>query len=259
MIYDCFMFFDELELLDLRLNYLNSVVDRFVLVEATKTFSLKDKPLYFQENKSLFSKFLSKIIPVSIETLSSTDPWENEKNQRNGIMWGLTDCVDNDIIICSDCDEIPRIEAMSGFDERGPLMGFKQDVYYYYFNGLTNMQWCGSKLSRYGNLVKASPDEFRQTCLGGTNLMIYNGGWHFSYLGNPEKIARKIQAFSHQEYNFPEFTKLEKIQERVNNGADIFSRENNPIRYVPLDSSFPSYLLENRDKFKPLVHDCEDL
>jgi beta-1,4-mannosyl-glycoprotein beta-1,4-N-acetylglucosaminyltransferase len=247
------MFFDELELLDLRFNYLSPIVDRFVLVESTKTFSLRDKPLFFEENKSLFSEFLPKIEHVVIEDFSDTDPWGNEKKQRNGIMRGLTRCSDEDIIICSDCDEIPRIEAMAGFDERGPLMGFKQDVYYYYFNGLTNMQWCGSKLSRYKDLVKASPYEYRQTCLGGTDLMIFNGGWHFSYLGSPEKIARKIQAFSHQEYNLPEFTDPEKIQERVNDGADIFSRENNPIRYVPLDSSFPWYLLENRDKFKHLV------
>jgi len=67
MLYDCFMFFDELELLDLRLHYLDPLIDRFVLVESTRTFSLKDKPLFFDENKSMFSKFLPKIEHVIID------------------------------------------------------------------------------------------------------------------------------------------------------------------------------------------------
>jgi Glycosyltransferase family 17. len=225
-----------------------------VLVESTKTFSLKDKPLIFKENKHLFSKFLSRIEHVIIEDLSSLNPWDNEKKQRNGMMYGLTKCSDEDIIITSDCDEIPRIEAMPSFDDRGPLMGFKQEMYNYYLNGLTDTQWCGSKICRYKNLVKASPAEFRDTCLAGTGLIIPNGGWHFSFLGNPKKIANKIRAFSHQEYNLPEYTNYSKIQERMDSAVDVFSRqEHAPIQYVKVDSSYPAYITENLNRFKHLI------
>lgn len=253
MIYDCFIFFDELDLLDLRLHYLNPAVDRFVLVESTKTFSLKDKPLIFKEHKNMFSEFLPKIEHVIVEDLFSSNPWDNEKKQRNSIMRGLTKCSGEDVIIFSDCDEIPRIEAMSRFDDRGPLMGFKQEMYYYYLNGLTDIQWCGSKICRYRNMVKASPVEFRDTCLGGTSLIIPNGGWHFSFLGTPEKIAQKIKAFSHQELNLPEYTDPDKIRKRIESATDIFSRNTISLKYVEIDSSFPSYVLGNLEKFKFLV------
>ena len=251
MLYDCFIFFDELELLDLRFNYLNSVVDRFVLVESTKTFSLKDKPLFFENNKDMFAKFLPKIEHVIINDMNSLNPWDNETKQRNGIMKGLTKCSGDDIIICSDCDEIPRLESLKEFDDRGPFLGFVQTMYNYYFNGLIDTEWCGSKICRYKNMTETSPNDFRNVCLH-RSLAIFNGGWHFSFLGSPEKIAHKIQAFSHQEKNIPEYTDLEKIQQRIDNMTEPFSR-NITLKYVPLDSTFPWYLLENKDKFKHLI------
>jgi len=253
MIYDCFMFFDELELLDLRLNYLSPIVDRFVLVESTKTHSLKDKSLFFEENKHLFDKFLPKIEHVVVEDLISTDPWQNEIKQRNAIMRGLSKCSGEDIIVCSDCDEIPRIESFSEFNDEGPFMGFVQSMYNYYFNGLTDTQWCGSKICRYKSMTETSPNDFRWSCIE-NRFAIFNGGWHFSFIGTPERIAKKIQSFSHMERDIPEYTDLEKIQERMDNAVDPFSRPIS-LKYVPLDSSFPSYLLENRDKFKHLIKD----
>jgi len=83
--------------------------------------------------------------------------------------------------------------------------------------------------------------------------MISNGGWHFSFLGNPEKLARKIQAFSHQEYNLSEYTDPGNLQKRIDNAIDLFSRKEISLKYVPLDSSFPFHLLENRDKYKHLI------
>jgi beta-1,4-mannosyl-glycoprotein beta-1,4-N-acetylglucosaminyltransferase len=247
------MFFDELEILDLRLNYLSPIVDRFVLVESTKTYSLKDKPLFFEENKNLFSKFFPKIERVIVEDLISSDPWTNEVKQRNAIMKGLVKCSGDDIIIVSDCDEIPRIESLSKFNDQSLFMGFVQTMYNYYFNGLTDTEWCGSKICRYKNMTETSPNDFRWTCLE-SRFAIYNGGWHFSFLGSPERIAKKIQAFSHTERDVPEYTDLGKIQERMTNAVDPFSRSIS-LKYVPLDSSFPFYLLENRDKFKHLIKD----
>jgi beta-1,4-mannosyl-glycoprotein beta-1,4-N-acetylglucosaminyltransferase len=113
MVYDTFIFFNELELLELRLNELSDVVDRFILVEATRTFTNKPKPLYYAENKHLFSKFNHKITHIIVEDLPESDnPWILERFQRNCISRGFNNMSDDDIIMISDTDEIPRAEIV---------------------------------------------------------------------------------------------------------------------------------------------------
>lgn len=106
MIYDCFTFFNELELLELRLNELAGIVDKFVLVEATQTHTNQLKPLYFQENRARFSAFRDKIIHVVVDDLPvSKDAWVPENFQRNAIARGLVNCQPDDFILVSDLDE----------------------------------------------------------------------------------------------------------------------------------------------------------
>ena len=119
MIYDCFTFFNELDLLEIRLNTLNDYVDYFVLVEATKTFTGKDKPLYYNENKERFKQFENKIIHIIVDTYpDSTNPWVLENHQRNSIANGFANCKDNDIILISDLDEIPRPELIDKYKKQ---------------------------------------------------------------------------------------------------------------------------------------------
>ena len=109
MIYDCFTFFNELDLLEIRLNVLNDVVDRFVLVEATKTHSGKDKPLYFNDNKERYKAFQHKVIHVIVDDYPPfVTAWTYENHQRNAILRGLTQANPDDAIMISDLDEIPR-------------------------------------------------------------------------------------------------------------------------------------------------------
>ena len=115
MIYDCFSFFNELDILEIRLNTLNEVVDKFVLVEAPWTFTGNPKPLYFEENKERFKLFLDKIIhivadqpPVSPTVTERENAWIRESHQRNSINAGLNNAKNNDLIIISDLDEIPN-------------------------------------------------------------------------------------------------------------------------------------------------------
>src|ERR1700722_9865012 len=113
MIYDCFTFFNELELLELRLHELAGVVDKFVLVEATETHTNKPKPLYYQENRARFSAFHDKIIHVThAKMLKSSDTWIPETFQRNCIGRGLKDCRPDDFVLVSDLDEIPRADVV---------------------------------------------------------------------------------------------------------------------------------------------------
>lgn len=107
MIYDTFMFFNELELLELRLNELNGVVDKFVLVEATRTFTNKPKPLYYAENKQRFSQFNDKIIHIIVDDSPDSDnPWVLDRYQKNCVGRGLRNAAPDDIVVFSDADEI---------------------------------------------------------------------------------------------------------------------------------------------------------
>lgn len=109
MLYDCFTFFNELDLLEIRLNILNDSVDKFVIVEATRTQNNKEKCLYFEENKARFAKFEDKIIHVVVKEFpQKLEQWTIENYQRNEIMRGLVNCKDDDVIIISDLDEIPN-------------------------------------------------------------------------------------------------------------------------------------------------------
>ena len=114
-IYDGFTFFNELDLLEIRLNVLNDVVDYFILVEGSKTFKGEDKPFIFDENKARFAPFLHKIIHIKVVDYPEVDltqddnitlAWAYENFQRNAIDRGLTDAAQDDVIIISDVDEM---------------------------------------------------------------------------------------------------------------------------------------------------------
>ncbi|MBV5330446.1 MAG: glycosyl transferase GT17 family protein, partial [Chlorobium sp.] len=120
MIFDTFIFFNEIELLDIRLNILNDCVDRFVLVEATKTFQGKHKPLFFEQSKHLFERYKDKIIHVVVDDLPvNAAPFDREYFQRDAILRGLDGCGSEDLIIISDLDEIPNPEVIPKYLEKG--------------------------------------------------------------------------------------------------------------------------------------------
>src|SRR5208337_1996465 len=127
MIYDCFTFFNELELLGLRLHELAEVVDKFVLVEATKTHSNQPKPLHYQENRSRFGGFHDKIIHIIVDDLpDAKDPWVLENYQRNCIARGLVNCRPDDFLLISDLDEIPGATTVAKVSRE---MRFRDDFF----------------------------------------------------------------------------------------------------------------------------------
>src|SRR5579859_7699219 len=137
MVYDCFTFFNELDLLEIRLNVLNSVVDKFVLVEATLTHQGKPKPLYYNENKARYSGFHDKIIHVIVDKYPDYEgksSWVLEHHQRNMIMQGLKECQPDDTILISDLDEIPRPELIKVYEHSKGIKIFRLSVYYYFIN-----------------------------------------------------------------------------------------------------------------------------
>lgn len=288
MIYDCFIFFNELDLLEIRLNELDPVVDRFVLVEASVTFQGKAKPLYFNEHKARFEKFLHKIIHVVVEKYpfpEESSAWTYEHYQRNRIADGLKDCAPGDVIIVGDVDEIPDPIAITKYARQKGIKIFRQRMFYYFLNCVNNTElgaknhyaWNGSVMADYRDmrspqelrnfaikyLVKNSPRALVRIIYGlyykisdllaGNNLVfISQGGWHFSYLGGVEKIIKKIESFSHTEYNNDAYKDPATIEERINKGEDIFGR-GFTYTFVPVDETFPVYIRAHKSKLQQYI------
>lgn len=190
-IIDCFIFFNELDLLEIRLNELKNVVDEFVLVESEITHSGKQKPLYFELNKQKFSEFNIKhvIIPNNL-MLQFEDNWERENFQRNYIQEVLKDYLDNDIIMISDLDEIPRVESVMFVCQnlqRNKIIKLKQN-HYYYLNGLviSEEDWKGTTICYKSLLNEFTPHQIRTN--DDRTEYVSNAGWHFSYVGYEQLV-----------------------------------------------------------------------
>ena len=268
MLYDCFTFFNELDLLEIRLNYLNEYVDKFVLVEMGKTHSGQDKPFYFEENKSRYKKFLPKIIHIKVTDYpenSINDSWHLENYQRDCIMRGLDNAAPDDVIIISDLDEIPSCEAITSYTNG--IMVLEQKMMYYYLNNLniTDSIWRkGTKICHFSDLLNPNLNVFNQFGCNHTKkgLPTYirfcsgpsfpNGGWHFSYLGNSHDISYKITSFAHQELNNEKYTNTSEIEKKIKSGQDLFDRHY-VYKPIPIDDTFPEYIVKNQDKYKHLI------
>lgn len=244
MLIDSFVFYNELDMLRFRLKELESVVDYFVLVESTKTFTGNDKPLFYDLNKSEFKRH--NIIHIIVDDMNSLNAWDNEKHQRNSILRGLhkLNLRDNDIITICDVDEIPDIDRLRSIKKSGisNIMAFEQDVYYYNFTCKFNGNWYHSKIMSYGNLIEiGTPEEARfRLC-----PVLKKGGWHLSYFGDADFISNKISNFSHQEYNNDNFNNISNIKDKISQGIDLFNRESDGITYSKIEIKDNTYLPKN--------------
>jgi len=267
-IYDCFQFFDEEHILDLRLNILNEFVDYFVLTESTTDHQGKQKKLNFDSKK--FKKFSDKIIYIIVDDTAETIKKPHiggeslvEQHQRNSLTRGLKNCDDNDLIILSDVDEIPDLNKLNHFDKKKSKYAvFSQRMFNYKINLLneTESNWHGSKICLKKNLkspqwlrnLKFKKYPFWRVDKLKNLQIIENGGWHFAYLQNPKNISKKIKSFAHGEFNKTDLTNLENIKEKINMKKDIFDRK---ISYkkVKIDNTFPKYILDNKEKLKEWI------
>lgn len=273
MIYDCFVFYDELDLLEIRLNTLNDVVDRFVIVEARETFSQTEKPLFYELNKKRFAKFEDKISTVVIDRfprmnwkkLRPARNWDRENYQRNALLQGLTQCTNDDIIIFSDVDEIPRPEKVLEYKNTPGIKTFYQEMYFYYLNYLVvdhpepnsmykdYKPWHGSVMGSY-RYFKKSPNDVRtfRSRKDSEHTMVMDGGWHYSFMGGTEMILKKLRAYAHTEYMGSETFNPQWIEEQVRAGKDVLNRSMS-FKQVALEERAPKYLAENQDLYRHLI------
>ena len=254
-IFDCFMYFDEDTVLDVRLNYLNEYVDKFVIIEAKYNHKGEKREPKFNIKK--FEEFKDKIIYLlinqevpgmyKIDELDSRDKKigknimnavKRENFQRNSILDGLSEASEEDWIIISDLDEIPNLKDNDLKNIKSPIVFFKQLMMYYKFNlNLENYTWIGSKACKKKNLK--SPQWLRNikdrayswwrldTLFSETKYIkvkiINNGGWHFSYLKSPEDIEKKLKSYlHHSEYEVNPID-IEGIKEMIINKKTIYN------------------------------------
>jgi len=265
-IYDCFQFFNEDHVLDLRLNILSEYVDFFVIVESTTDHQGNPKKLNFEIEK--FKRFKKKIIYTvaedTVQIIRKKHIGQNslvERHQRNSIMKGLIKSNDDDLVIISDVDEIPDLSKLNLFDKTKYAV-FSQKKFDYKLNLLneTEGDWHGSKICLKKFLK--SPQWLRDLKFKKypswridkvKNIQIIeNGGWHFSYLQSPDKIIEKITSFSHGERNKPEFANIQNIEEKIKNQQNIFDLGFD-YKKVELDDTFPKYIIENKEKYKKWI------
>jgi hypothetical protein len=247
MIWDCFTYFNESDVLRMRFNELDKTGCIFVVVEADETFSGESKPFYFDDLPDWVDQWKDRIVRVKISLKGiGDDAWEREAYQRNAILRGLENAKNDDMILISDADEIPRAENLGQYYNPVQL-----DVKQYFWK----LNWqvpdhCNQGARpvycRMEDLT--TPQEMREAVLP----RIPYGGWHFSFLTSAEDTKKKISAFAHQEYNELEYTEATKINHRIEKGIDPFDRF--PLKLVKFDSSYPSYVEDNFHELTDLIH-----
>lgn len=268
-IYDVMTVFNEIDTWMLKFEILNDSVDYFVVNECPLTFSGKEKPLYFFENRDKFTKFSNKIIHhVFDEEKAGWDQWDRDREHKNGAMQALEGLAsDEDVIFYSDADEIwePHAINFDNFND-DTLYILMQKCYYYYLNcEWYNIHtpdiniWRGTKYSSYKLLKQHSFDVFRDWNSyfhlnnNFKKQYINNCGWHWSFLGGSENIKYKIQSYGHQEFNCPPY--LDKVQDNINNLKDPFFRPNFAIRKIKMTPElYPEYLLNNLEKYDKHIY-----
>ncbi|AMJ95888.1 hypothetical protein AVL56_17285 [Alteromonas stellipolaris] len=248
MIYDCFIYNNESELLEIRLEELENQVDKFVIVESNITFSGAKKNITLDTSSALYEKHRDKIIHILVDNMpQNPNPWIKETYQRNAMLKGLNSAKPNDIVIFSDADEIPRVDVIEKKISNRDISLLEQDFYYYKFN-LYRGKWSKACTSLFKNFC-VSPQEARTLF---SAPIIKESGWHFSYLMDEIQISEKIESFSHQEFNTEENRDPALIKEKIEQRLDLFGR-NKKMEVTEFDNSFPDYLTKNREKFKRFI------
>jgi len=279
-VFDSFIFFNELELLEMRLNILNDVVDYFVLTESPFTVSGNEKPLYYQENRDRFSRWNDKIIHYVTEEIPNNfdhmlektkyhvaykdlDPYGTPMIQlpirfqralfnRNNSAFGIekAGASDGDLVITSDADEIINpyvLEDLSWFNPENHYVSIC-NAYYYKLNFLYQDDWMGSRLCTWKNLKQITIDQLRQDHRNA--YKIEDAGWHFSFLGNAENFKLKLASYEHTENNTSE--NVSNAEEKIEKGLDPLNR-GMTYKSVPIDNTFPEYIQNNQEKYSEFI------
>ncbi len=279
MIYDCFTFYNELDLLQVRLHELYDIVDRFVLVEASKTFQGNPKPLYFKENETAFARYADKIIHIVVDfpaydlaaqlsTRPKNEIWARQYYQRDQIAQGLTRALPDDLIIVSDVDEIisaPKLREAIATRRRHDLTIFEMPIHTGFVNRrVKNSIWeKGPRMIEFSQFPGAEHLRLTKRCasahLGHNALsrfytryqnymsrnvpnrifIVANSGWHMTSIGDWDRYRDKVRAISETER-----ANLEEFKSK-----DAFERRLSETTSAVDPSELPKFIRENLERF----------
>lgn len=278
-------FFCELDLLEIRLETLDPVVDFFVISESTKTHSGLDKPLYYEQNKDRYKKFHHKIIHQIVEETPKNIPeckkldniyaekvilsdWFDKTEEsyirdtyeKEVLLRPISEIANyDDTVLFGDLDEIPRpeaIELMKRDFDKNAIYYLKHEMFYYYLNlQKTNENWIGTLGLSFEKLDKENKS-FCEMRTNKSGKAIYNAGWHMTYMGGVDKIRQKINSWGEQSLNTPRtHNNLEEnVENCIKYGRDLFFRPAIwEVRDIN-DGTFPKYLVENQEKFDHMIY-----
>lgn len=253
-VYDCFPFFNELDVLQIRLAELNDVVDYFVLVESYETFQGKPKPLYFGENKHLFAPYLDKIIHVVVERHPELDnAWHREYYHRNAIERGLVGADNDDVVLVSDCDEIPSAKFVRSTSQeiqkdRRRVFFARMHCFFFHLNRLIHSDHAGTVAGSAKMFFRFGGEQFREcrrqnsTRVGATEI---RDGWHFCSIGGYDAFVTKINSYAHTE-------KIPEIDQ-------IFNTYIHAGTILPINSFLPRYIQEHQAYFEEIGYIVHEL
>ena len=262
MVTDAFLYNNERELLEIRLNILDKFVDRFVIMEATQTFSGKSKPLYFKKDRDLFKKWEHKIKYCVLDKWDNEEIWKMARESPN-TQYGkgakhwlqefyikehlkdcLTDLKDDDTCFVGDVDEIwnPDFEYTP---PEGFIYKLGLRVYTYYLNNCSSEVFYGTIVARYSDIKNACLNHLRTN----PDFKLDDSGWHFTSMGGYEEVKRKLSdSYTRESYWTEEVEN--SLEQNIKEKKDFLGRN---FTYKVDESEWPTYLKENREKYAHLL------
>jgi len=244
MIWDCFTFSGEMDVLNIRMQELKPLDVTHVLVQAFETFSgMQKKCTYFNRTQN------DNLLVNTLLGLPEGTVWEREAFQRNTIMDCLSNAKDDDIVIISDADEIPCKEAVKRYKTYMGVAALNMNLYYYYLNLCSGKQvWAMPKILTYGMLKNSTPNEIRNN---NAQTVMHDGGWHFSYMGGIDAIKNKIESYSHIEHNTAQFKNDNFIKSKIDNNEFLF--DDKKLTLTEIDETYPSFIFNNQSNYSHLI------
>lgn len=275
-VFDIFPFNNELELLKIRFEVLNPVVDHFVIVEAPNDFYGNEKPFIYEQNKNLFEEFNSKVIHIKLPRFNFGFSFANDAFQKNiGFWYLMNDTKDDDVFIYSDMDEIPNPKYIKEFKNNPvrPICVKNQFNHYAIDVRITNVTWYGSmifqksllydrykdlkdfrELANYKDFTYGIRDKRNDTSIFDVKE---NGGWHYTYLVNKNdglnNILNKVQNHTHSELHYIKMGHIKdcvKSLKPLNPQTQDWKLENFKLD----ETNTPEYILNNLDKYQHLLY-----
>jgi hypothetical protein len=261
-VFDCFLFYNEFDLLELRLRELYDHVDQFVIIESDHTLTNRPKPYFFEHHRSRYQPWLDKIRHVKHKSSLDSDPWVNVYEQRNALSAHIQDLDANDIVIFNDADEIVRHTLLAEMKSSSAIIfGLRMSLSNFKFNFIrtgsgsldlwTTAARAGWVQKFGGQMLRNQLDNLLDLPFrSGTTIQPYewwpqdvqifqHGGWHFSYLGDDKYIVDKLQNTVHQEDNVTHVVNRISVERSILLGKSWNTSLPYDFAIVDLDSYFP--------------------